>query len=120
MGELSESIEDDAGAGQSFSRAAEYFKEDGNSEASATKCLLKVADYAAMDKRYAKAVEIYEEVGASGLCALCQWEILRSLSDLCVRPFIPLKLSFNSQCNILSIFLSLYNSFPSLIHPARQ
>ena len=74
MGELSESIEDDAGAGQSFSRAAEYFKEDGNSEASATKCLLKVADYAAMDKRYAKAVEIYEEVGASGLCArsLCQ------------------------------------------------
>ena len=68
MGELSESIEDDAGAGQSFSRAAEYFKEDGNSEASATKCLLKVADYAAMDKRYAKAVEIYEEVGASGLC----------------------------------------------------
>ena len=62
MGELNETIPDDVAAGQNFSRAAEYFKEDGNSEASATKCLLKVADYAAMDKQYAKAIEIYEEV----------------------------------------------------------
>ena len=62
MGELNESIHDDLAAGQCFARAAEYFKEDGNSEASATKCLLKVADYAAMDKQYAKAIEIYEEV----------------------------------------------------------
>lgn len=63
MGELRESINDDAAAGQSFARAAEYFKEDGNSEASATKCLLKVADHEAMGKNYAKAIEIYEEVG---------------------------------------------------------
>ena len=62
MGELRESINDDAAAGQSFARAAEYFKEDGNSEASATKCLLKVADHEAMGKNYAKAIEIYEEV----------------------------------------------------------
>ena len=73
MGELNESIHDDLAAGQNFARAAEYFKEDGNSEASATKCLLKVADYAAMDKQYAKAIEIYEEVSHRLGCIATQF-----------------------------------------------
>jgi len=62
MGELCESINDDLGAGSNYSRAAEYYKEDGNSETSATRCLLKVADYSSLQRMYSKAISIYEEV----------------------------------------------------------
>lgn len=51
---------------QHYEQAADYFKgEESNS--SANKCLLKVAQYAAQLEQYEKAIEIYEKVGQSSL-----------------------------------------------------
>lgn len=48
----------------SYEQAADYYKgEESNS--SANKCLLKVAQYAAQLEMYDKAIEIYEQVGTS-------------------------------------------------------
>lgn len=48
----------------SYEQAADYYKgEESNS--SANKCLLKVAQYAAQLERYDRAIEIYEEVAMS-------------------------------------------------------
>lgn len=48
----------------SYQQAADYYKgEESNS--SANKCLLKVAQYAAQLERYEQAIEIYEEVAMS-------------------------------------------------------
>ncbi|KAM8920352.1 beta-soluble NSF attachment protein isoform 1-T1 [Lycaon pictus] len=47
-----------------YEQSADYYKgEESNS--SANKCLLKVAAYAAQLEQYQKAIEIYEQVGAS-------------------------------------------------------
>nr|CAD7424372.1 unnamed protein product [Timema monikensis] len=51
---------------QHYEQAADYFKgEDSNS--SANKCLLKVAQYAAQLENYDKAIKIYEQVAGSSL-----------------------------------------------------
>jgi len=49
-----------------YEQAADYFKgEESNS--SANKCMLKVAQYAAQLENYDRAIEIYEQVAASAL-----------------------------------------------------
>ncbi|XP_063793954.1 alpha-soluble NSF attachment protein [Pseudophryne corroboree] len=49
-----------------YEQAADYYKgEESNS--SANKCLLKVATYASQLEQYAKAVEIYEQVGTNAM-----------------------------------------------------
>ncbi|XP_046387446.1 alpha-soluble NSF attachment protein [Ischnura elegans] len=49
-----------------YEQAADYFRgEESNS--SANKCLLKVAQYAAQLEKYEKAVQIYEQVASSSL-----------------------------------------------------
>lgn len=49
-----------------YEKAADYFKgEESNS--SANKCMLKVAQYAAQLENYDRAIEIYEQVAASAL-----------------------------------------------------
>lgn len=51
---------------QHYEQAADYFKgEESNS--SANKCLLKVAQYAAQLENYQKAIQIYEQVASSSL-----------------------------------------------------
>lgn len=46
---------------QHYEQAADYFRgEESNS--SANKCMLKVAQYAAQLENYAKAIQIYEQV----------------------------------------------------------
>jgi alpha-soluble NSF attachment protein len=51
---------------QHYEQAADYFKgEESNS--SANKCMLKVAQYAAQLENYTKAIQIYEQVAASAL-----------------------------------------------------
>jgi len=51
---------------QHYEQAADYFKgEESNS--SANKCMLKVAQYAATLENYTKAIQIYEQVAASAL-----------------------------------------------------
>merc|ERR1711973_628279 len=51
---------------QHYEQAADYFKgEESNS--SANKCMLKVAQYAATLENYNKAIQIYEQVAASAL-----------------------------------------------------
>jgi len=51
---------------QHYQTAADYFKgEESNS--SANKCLLKVAQYAAQLENYDKAIELYEQVAANAL-----------------------------------------------------
>lgn len=51
---------------QHYEQAADYFKgEESNS--SANKCLLKVAQYAAQLENYDKAIQIYEQVASSSL-----------------------------------------------------
>jgi len=51
---------------QHYEKAADYFKgEESNS--SATKCLVKVAQYAAQLENYDKAIQIYEQVAAAAL-----------------------------------------------------
>jgi alpha-soluble NSF attachment protein len=51
---------------QHYEQAADYFKgEESNS--SANKCMLKVAQYAAQLENYDKAIQIYEQVAASAL-----------------------------------------------------
>lgn len=47
-----------------FERAADFYKGE-ESSASANRCLLNVARYAAQLEQYNKAIEIYEQVGAS-------------------------------------------------------
>ena len=49
-----------------MSQAADYFKgEESNS--SANKCMLKVAEYSATLEKYEKAIKIYEQVAAASL-----------------------------------------------------
>lgn len=51
---------------QNYQQAADYYKgEESNS--SANKCLLKVAQYASQQQQYEKAIEIYEQVGTSSM-----------------------------------------------------
>ncbi|KAK7870841.1 hypothetical protein R5R35_014425 [Gryllus longicercus] len=51
---------------QHYEQAADYFRgEESNS--SANKCLLKVAQYAAQLENYEKAIQIYEQVASSSL-----------------------------------------------------
>merc|ERR1719336_27271 len=51
---------------QHYEQAADYFKgEESNS--SANKCMLKVAQYAATLENYEKAIKIYEQVAAASL-----------------------------------------------------
>ncbi|KAJ8982807.1 hypothetical protein NQ317_010428 [Molorchus minor] len=51
---------------QHYEQAADYFRgEESNS--SANKCLLKVAQYAAQLENYEKAIQIYQEVASSAL-----------------------------------------------------
>lgn len=51
---------------QHYDQAADYFRgEESNS--SANKCLLKVAQYAAQLENYEKAIQIYEQVASSSL-----------------------------------------------------
>jgi len=51
---------------QHYEQAADYFKgEESNS--SANKCLLKVAQYAAQLENYQKAIQIYEQVASASL-----------------------------------------------------
>ncbi|PNF32238.1 Alpha-soluble NSF attachment protein [Cryptotermes secundus] len=51
---------------QHYEQAADYFKgEESNS--SANKCMLKVAQYAAQLENYDKAIQIYEQVASSSL-----------------------------------------------------
>lgn len=47
---------------QHYEQAADYFKGE-ESHASANKCMLKVAQYAAQLENYDKAIKIYEQVG---------------------------------------------------------
>lgn len=51
---------------QHYEQAADYFRGE-ESNASANKCLLKVAQYAAQLENYEKAIKIYQEVAASSL-----------------------------------------------------
>ena len=46
-------------------KAAEYFREEGVRNGSAAKCLLKTADYVAMEGEYRRAIDIYEQIGMS-------------------------------------------------------
>jgi len=51
---------------QNYEKAADYFKgEESNS--SANKCMLKVAEYSAKLEQYERAIEIYEKVAAAAL-----------------------------------------------------
>lgn len=51
---------------QHYEQAADYFRgEESNS--SANKCLLKVAQYAAQLEKYEKAIQIYQEVATNSL-----------------------------------------------------
>lgn len=47
-----------------YQQAADYFRGE-ESNASANKCMLKVAQYSAQLENYRKAIEIYEEVSSS-------------------------------------------------------
>ncbi|XP_030762350.1 alpha-soluble NSF attachment protein [Sitophilus oryzae] len=51
---------------QHYEQAADYFRGE-ESNASANKCLLKVAQYAAQLENYEKAIQIYQEVATSAL-----------------------------------------------------
>jgi len=51
---------------QHYETAADYFKGE-ESTSSATKCLVKVAQYAAQLENYDKAIQIYEQVAAAAL-----------------------------------------------------
>ncbi len=48
-----------------YQQAADYFRGE-ESNASANKCLLKVAQYSAHLENYQKAIQIYEEVSLKG------------------------------------------------------
>lgn len=53
-----------------YEQAADYFRgEESNS--SANKCLLKVAQYAAQLENYDKAIQIYEQVKIKSICRMC-------------------------------------------------
>jgi alpha-soluble NSF attachment protein len=49
-----------------YDKAADLFKTEENN-ASANKCLLKVAQFAAQLEKYARAIEIYEQIGTSSI-----------------------------------------------------
>eukprot|EP00092_Neocalanus_flemingeri_P020074 GFUD01021735.1.p1 GENE.GFUD01021735.1~~GFUD01021735.1.p1 ORF type:complete len:293 (+),score=130.18 GFUD01021735.1:118-996(+) len=51
---------------QHYETAADYFKGE-ESTSSATKCLVKVAQYSAQLEKYDKAIQIYEQVAATAL-----------------------------------------------------
>lgn len=58
-----------------YEQAADYFRgEESNS--SANKCLLKVAQYAAQLENYDKAIQIYEQVKRGGSRYVCGDKIL--------------------------------------------
>merc|ERR1712136_204868 len=50
-------------AGEAFAEAADHFRSEGVRNGTAAKCLLKTADYVALDGEYRRAIEIYEEIG---------------------------------------------------------
>lgn len=52
-----------------YQQAADYFRGE-ESNASANKCLLKVAQYSAQLENYDKAIEIYEAVTVAAFCYL--------------------------------------------------
>lgn len=68
-----------------YEQAADYFRgEESNS--SANKCLLKVAQYAAQLENYDKAIQIYEQVkGENGCCASDQF---KSIYLGCINFFV--------------------------------
>lgn len=49
-----------------YERSADFFKTEENTS-SANKCLLKVAQFSAQIEKYARAIEIYEQVGTNSL-----------------------------------------------------
>lgn len=51
---------------QHYEQAADYFRGEENN-ASANKCLLKVAQYSAQLEKYDKAIQIYQDVASSSL-----------------------------------------------------
>lgn len=60
---------------QHYEQAADYFKgEESNS--SANKCLLKVAQYAAQLENYDKAIQIYEQVRCNCECTIPAHQVL--------------------------------------------
>lgn len=62
-----------------YEQAADYFRgEESNS--SANKCLLKVAQYAAQLENYDKAIQIYEQAGYAFLAII---EIAMAVKSLC-------------------------------------
>jgi len=72
-----------------YEQAADYFKgEESNS--SANKCMLKVAQYAAQLENYDRGIEIYEQVAASALessllkCSAKEYFFRAALCHLCV------------------------------------
>jgi len=65
MAEIYEDNQDYKMAGETYAQAAEYFREEGVRNGSAAKCLLKTADYVAMEGEYRRAIDIYEQIGMS-------------------------------------------------------
>merc|ERR1712168_1242974 len=65
MAEIYEDNQDFKMAGETYAQAAEYFREEGVRNGSAAKCLLKTADYVALEGEYRRAIEIYEQIGMS-------------------------------------------------------
>jgi len=76
---------------QHYEQAADYFKgEESNS--SANKCLLKVAQYAAQLENYQKAIQIYDQVASTSLdnsllkYSAKEYFFRASLCHLCIDP----------------------------------
>ena len=104
-----------------FEKAADYYKGE-ESSASANRCLLNVARYAAQLEQYQKAIDIYEQVGTScidnSLLKYCAKEhfFRAALCHMCVdhlnaqvTPFYSLFFFF-----FLSLHLFIFSSFFSL------
>lgn len=73
MGEWLEEQGEVESAMSHFQTAADYFEGEGQSSA-ASKVKLKVADHCATNEQYAKAIEIYEEIGIAYLANnLLKW-----------------------------------------------
>ncbi|ELT94827.1 hypothetical protein CAPTEDRAFT_226902 [Capitella teleta] len=91
-----------------YEQAADYYKgEESNS--SANKCLLKVAQYAAQLEQYDKAIEIYEQVASSSLNS----QLLKySAKDHFFRATIcHMCRDHMDACNALAKYETLYPAF---------
>lgn len=66
VAEMCEQDEDIAGAMDAYQIAAEYYEGEG-AVSSGNQCLLKVAHFAALEKDYHRAIEIFEQVAAASL-----------------------------------------------------